>query len=206
MEAGAAFNLLKGDWLPLTLGAKGQSDQGLDALDLSAEARLAYVLPFNLSLQSGEYRPAAAPLVNVIAAPGRGTSPPQVLGGTGGVWLLPARLPVLRSRTFDLKQTLLTRVQGASLPSLPRPGDELFPRVALENRGGHHLNSVRFEESLQQSGKLRGDLGAELESHQIAQCGNRALVPTLLVPLLGPPLDCLGQHRFLVLLVQFHVQ
>ena len=54
VEAGAAFNLRKGDWLPLTLGAKGQSDQGLDALDLSAEARLAYVLPFNLSLQSGD--------------------------------------------------------------------------------------------------------------------------------------------------------
>ena len=72
VEAGAAFNLLKGDWLPLTLGARGQSDQGLDAFDLSAEARLAYVLPFNLSLQSGAYRPAAAPLVNVIAAYGAG--------------------------------------------------------------------------------------------------------------------------------------
>ena len=32
------------------------------------------------------------------------------------------------------------------------------------------------------------------------------LLPALLVPLLGPPLDCLGQHRFLLLLVQFHVQ
>ena len=81
VEAGAAFNLRAGDWLPLTLGAKGQSDQGLDAFDLSAEARLAYVLPFNLSLQSGEYRPATAPLVNVIAAYGAGLVRP---GGDGG--------------------------------------------------------------------------------------------------------------------------
>ena len=72
VEAGAAFNLRAGDWLPLTLGAKGQSDQGLDAFDLSAEARLAYVLPFNLSLQSGDYRPATAPRVSVIAAYGAG--------------------------------------------------------------------------------------------------------------------------------------
>ena len=72
VEAGAALNLIKGDWLPLTLGARGQSDQSLDAFDLSAEARLAYVLPFNLSLQSGDYRPATAPLVNVMAAYGAG--------------------------------------------------------------------------------------------------------------------------------------
>ena len=72
VEAGAALNLIKGDWLPLTLGARGQSDQSLDAFDLSAEARLAYVLPFNLSLQSGDYRPATAPLVQVMAAYGAG--------------------------------------------------------------------------------------------------------------------------------------
>ena len=80
VEAGAAFNLLAGDWLPLTLGAKGQSDQGLDAFDLSAEARLAYVLPFNLSLQSGDYRPATAPRVNVIAAYGAGLVRPDGIG------------------------------------------------------------------------------------------------------------------------------
>lgn len=72
LEAGAAFNLLPGDWVPLTVSAKGQSDQGLDAIDMSAEARLAYVLPFNPTLQSGGYRPAAAPRLNVIAAYGRG--------------------------------------------------------------------------------------------------------------------------------------
>ncbi len=71
LEAGAAFNLLPGDWLPLTLSAKGQSDQGFDAVDVSAEARLAYVLPFNPTFQSGAYRPATAPRLNVIAAYGR---------------------------------------------------------------------------------------------------------------------------------------
>ena len=39
VEAGAAFNLRAGEWLPLTLGARGQSHQSLDAFDLSAEAR-----------------------------------------------------------------------------------------------------------------------------------------------------------------------
>lgn len=72
LEAGGAFNLLPGDWLPLTLSAKGQSDQAFDAVDLSAEARLAYVLPFNPTLQSGTYRPATAPRLDVIAAYGRG--------------------------------------------------------------------------------------------------------------------------------------
>ena len=67
----------------------------------------------------------------------------------------------------------------------PCPSDELFPRVALENRGGHYCNSIRFGKSLEQSGKLRGHLGAKLESHQIAQCGNRALLPTLLPTLPG---------------------
>ena len=77
VEAGAAFNLLPGDWLPLTLSAKGQSDQGLGAVDMSAEARLAYVLPFNPTLQSGAYRPAAAPRLNVIAAYGWGLVRPE---------------------------------------------------------------------------------------------------------------------------------
>ena len=39
-------------------------------------------------------------------------SPPQVLGGTGGVWLLLAWSPVLRSSLYDLMRILLTRVQG----------------------------------------------------------------------------------------------
>ena len=77
LEAGAAFNLLSGDWLPLTVSVKGQSDQGLDAVDMSAEARLAYVLPFNPTLQSGIYRPAAAPRLNVIAAYGWGLVRPD---------------------------------------------------------------------------------------------------------------------------------
>lgn len=77
LETGAAFNLLPGDWLPLALSAKGQSDQGFDAVDVSAEARLAYVLPFNPTLQSGTYRPAAAPHLNVIAAYGRGLVRPM---------------------------------------------------------------------------------------------------------------------------------
>ncbi|MDE2879416.1 hypothetical protein [Candidatus Palauibacter soopunensis] len=77
LEAGAAFNLLPGDWLPLSLSAKGQSDQGLRAVDISAEARLAYVLPFNPTLQSGAYRPAAAPRLNVIAAYGRELARPS---------------------------------------------------------------------------------------------------------------------------------
>ncbi|WP_419947472.1 hypothetical protein [Candidatus Palauibacter sp.] len=77
LEAGGAFNLLPGDWLPLSLSAKGQSDQGFDAVDMSAEARLAYVLPFNPTLQSGAYRPAAAPRLNVLAAYGRELARPS---------------------------------------------------------------------------------------------------------------------------------
>ena len=64
-----------------------------------------------------------------IAAPGRGTCPLQVLGGTGGVWLLPAWSPVLRSRTFDLTPTLLTRVQGV--------GPTAVGRAVI--RGGHDV-------------------------------------------------------------------
>ena len=44
---------------------------------MSAEARLAYVLPFNPTLQSGIYRPAAAPRLNVIAAYGWGLVRPD---------------------------------------------------------------------------------------------------------------------------------
>ena len=60
-----------------------------------------------------------------------------------------------------------------SLPSLTHPGDD---------RSGHNVHSVRFGEFLKQSGKLRSDLGPELESHQIPQCGHRALLPTLVIP------------------------
>jgi hypothetical protein len=45
LEAGGAANLIPRDWLPLTVVAKAESDQGFDAVDLSAEARVAYVLP-----------------------------------------------------------------------------------------------------------------------------------------------------------------
>ena len=77
LEADGAFNLLPGDWLPLSFSAKGQSNQGFDAVDMSAEARLAYVLPFNPTLQSGAYRPATAPRLNVLAAYGRELARPS---------------------------------------------------------------------------------------------------------------------------------
>ncbi|WP_419856878.1 hypothetical protein [Candidatus Palauibacter irciniicola] len=83
LEAGGAFNLLPGDWLPLALSAKGQSDQGFDAVDMSAEARLAYVLPFNPTLQSGAYRPATAPRLHVLAAYGRGLARPAQATDSG---------------------------------------------------------------------------------------------------------------------------
>ena len=89
LEAGGAFNLLPGDWLPFTLSAKGQSDQGLEAIDMSAEARLAYVLPFNPTLQSGTYRPATAPRLNVIAAYGWGLVRPAEPTDSGNQTLTP---------------------------------------------------------------------------------------------------------------------
>ena len=106
VEAGAAFNLRAGDWLPLTLGAKGQSDQGLDAFDLSAEARLAYVLPFNPSLQSGDYRPATAPRVSVIAAYGAGLVRSSPLTAEASFWRMGYeawwRVPVADNVTLDV--------------------------------------------------------------------------------------------------------
>jgi len=39
-------------------------------VDVSAELDLAAVLPFNIDLQEGEYRPALAPRVKLRAAPG----------------------------------------------------------------------------------------------------------------------------------------
>jgi len=90
LETGAAFNLLHDDWLPITVSAKGESDQAFDAIDLSAEARLAYVLPFNLALQSGAYRPAVAPLINIIAAYGVGLSRPDSVANAAGVFSPPS--------------------------------------------------------------------------------------------------------------------
>ena len=40
----------------------------------------------------------------------------------------------------------------------PCPGDELLLRLALENRGSHYCDSIRFGESLDQSGKPRSDV------------------------------------------------
>ncbi len=70
LEAGVARNLWPGDWLPITLTVQGQSDQGFDAFDISANASLAFVLPFNVNLQTGAYRPALAPRLRVLAAYG----------------------------------------------------------------------------------------------------------------------------------------
>ena len=70
-DAGASVNILRRDWLPLTLTARAESDQGLDAVDLSGMMRIAYVLPVNLHLQTGSYRPAVAPRLEVLGAFGR---------------------------------------------------------------------------------------------------------------------------------------
>ena len=116
-EAGAAYNLLAGDWLPVTISARGEADQGLDAIDLSAEARLAYVLPFNPSLQRGAYRPAAAPLINVIAAYGAALARPD--GSPDGYFFRAGyearwRVPVAANLLFNLRHAgLWNRPEGA---------------------------------------------------------------------------------------------
>ncbi len=79
LEAGGAMNLAPRDWLPLTLLAKGEADQDFEAIDLSAEANLAYVLPFNLNLQTGAYRPAAAPWIRIMGAYGTSLERPDSL-------------------------------------------------------------------------------------------------------------------------------
>ncbi len=70
LEAGGARNLVASDWLPLTVVAKAETDRDFEAIDVSAVADLAYVLPFNVNLQTGRYRPAAAPRLRAIAAYG----------------------------------------------------------------------------------------------------------------------------------------
>ena len=66
LDAGLARNLWPGDWLPVSLSLRGTSDQSFDVFDLSARASLTFVLPFNLHLQSGAYRPALAPRLTLL--------------------------------------------------------------------------------------------------------------------------------------------
>ena len=69
-DAGVAQNLWPGDWVPLTLSLQGETDQGFNAADVSANARLSFILPFNVNLQSGSYRPALSPRIELLAAYG----------------------------------------------------------------------------------------------------------------------------------------
>ena len=70
LGTGMSVNLFPRDWLPLSVGALAESDRDFDAVDVSGELELAYVLPMNIDLQQGEYRPSLSPRVRLRAAPG----------------------------------------------------------------------------------------------------------------------------------------
>ncbi|MDH3216436.1 MAG: hypothetical protein OEN01_09120 [Candidatus Krumholzibacteria bacterium] len=61
VEAGAAQNIIRRDWLPLSLSTEAESDRNFDAVDVSGTAKLAYILPFSADFQSGSYRPSVGP-------------------------------------------------------------------------------------------------------------------------------------------------
>ncbi len=80
LEGGLGINLRRRDWLPVTLAMSLEADRDLNALDVSGLARLRYILPFNLNVQSGPYRPALAPRLQVVAAAGHAAHRDSELG------------------------------------------------------------------------------------------------------------------------------
>ena len=68
----------------------------------------------------------------------------------GGIWLLPAQSPVLRSRPFDMAPTALTRVQGAATGTCSRGG-----YGSWRDRSGNATRSGRTGTG-EQGGRSRG--------------------------------------------------
>lgn len=106
METGVGVNLRRRDWMPATFTVSVEADRDLDALDVSGVLRLRHILPFNLEVQSGPYRPALAPRLQVVAAAGHaayreasdGEEEPFFRAGYDIRW----RVPMAQSSAFRM--------------------------------------------------------------------------------------------------------
>ena len=167
LEAGAAFNLLPGDWLPLTLSAKDQSDQELDAGDMSADARLADVLPFNPTLQPGGYRPAAVPRLNVIAAYGWGLVRPDGPADSSA-HTLPLPTPAASSRRVGYETWWRLPVSDKHAAEHP-PRRHVEPSEGCRRRVPHALGSG----SGSRYGRVTYLVGYQREARHRCSCRSR---------------------------------
>jgi len=93
---GAEHNLLRGDFLPLAIHAKAESDQALEVVDVSAEMRVRFILPIHLNLSPLDaFVPVLGPRVSATASVGqrvRGSLEPQkdfARAGYEVVWRVP---------------------------------------------------------------------------------------------------------------------
>jgi hypothetical protein len=130
METGLGVNLRKRDWMPATFTVGVEADRDLDALDFSGVLSVRHILPFNIAVQSGRYRPALAPRVQMMAAAGYAARREAALGREEPFFRsgydLRWRVPVAQASAFRIHHAGTWNTMSGVLPDLHLLWDLLF--------------------------------------------------------------------------------